>query len=168
MLAKWIGTTIDHITYVCAGVNHQAFYLEYKKDGVDAYPLIRKAVETNKKIYNEEIVRNEMFMALGRYPTESSGHNSEYNWWFLQTPDLIKKYCLPGTGWNSRRVWLRCFDRYVARGKNMERKRRTGSGLRKASPMDLNRGHEYAVPISSMPGKAATCSSSTATCRTWD
>jgi alpha-galactosidase len=32
--------------------------------------------------------------------TESSGHNSEYNWWFRKRPDLIEKYCTHGTGWN--------------------------------------------------------------------
>ena len=30
----------------------------------------------------------------------SSGHNSEYNWWFRKRPDLIEKYCIDGTGWN--------------------------------------------------------------------
>ncbi|MDD3726482.1 MAG: alpha-glucosidase/alpha-galactosidase, partial [Candidatus Ratteibacteria bacterium] len=80
MLARWIGATMDQITYVCAGINHQAWYVEFKKEGKDAYPLIRKAIKQNKEIYQEEIVRNEMFLALGYYVTESSGHNSEYNW----------------------------------------------------------------------------------------
>ena len=37
---------------------------------------------------------------LDHYVTESSGHNSEYNWWFRKRPDLIEKYCTHGTGWN--------------------------------------------------------------------
>jgi Kef-type K+ transport system membrane component KefB len=41
-----------------------------------------------------------MFLALGHYVTESSGHNSEYNWWFRKRPDLVRKYCTTGTGWN--------------------------------------------------------------------
>jgi alpha-galactosidase len=41
-----------------------------------------------------------MYLALGKYTTESSGHNSEYNWWFRKRPDLIEKYCTHGTGWN--------------------------------------------------------------------
>ena len=51
-------------------------------------------------MYNEEQVRNEMFLAFDHYVTESSGHNSEYNWWFRKRPDLIEKYCTHGTGWN--------------------------------------------------------------------
>ena len=41
-----------------------------------------------------------MFLHLDYYVTESSGHNSEYNWWFRKRPDLIEKYCTHGTGWN--------------------------------------------------------------------
>ena len=44
MLADWIGAPYDEITYTCAGINHQAFYLKYEWKGVDAYPLIRKAI----------------------------------------------------------------------------------------------------------------------------
>ncbi len=32
-----------------------------------------------------------MFLHFGYYITESSGHNSEYNWWFRKRPDLIEK-----------------------------------------------------------------------------
>lgn len=100
MLAGWIGAPSDEITYTCAGINHQAWYLKYNWNGKDAYPLIQKAIAERTEVYNEEIVRNEMYLALGYYPTESSGHNSEYNWWFRKRPDLIEKYCTHGTGWN--------------------------------------------------------------------
>lgn len=100
MLADWIGAPFSAIDYLCAGINHQAWYLQYKWNGEDAYPLIRRAITERPEIYNEEIVRNEMYLALGYYVTESSGHNSEYNWWFRKRPDLIEKYCMHGTGWN--------------------------------------------------------------------
>jgi len=99
MLAKWIGAKPEDITYLCAGINHQAWYLEYKLKGEDAYPLIKKALE-RPEIWSEEIVRNEMYKHLDYYVTESSGHNSEYNAWFRKRQDLIDTYCLPGTGWN--------------------------------------------------------------------
>jgi alpha-galactosidase len=100
MLAEWIGAPFEEIDYLCAGINHQAWYLEYKWKGKDAYPLIHKAVTERPEIYNNEQVRNEMYLALGKYVTESSGHNSEYNPWFRKRPDLIEKYCTTGTGWN--------------------------------------------------------------------
>jgi len=44
MLTRWIGAKPEEITYTCAGINHQAWYIEFKKNGKDAYPLIRKAI----------------------------------------------------------------------------------------------------------------------------
>ena len=76
-----------------------AFYLRLKHGNTDLYPLLRKSME-NPEVYNEEIVRNEMFKHLGYYVTESSGHASEYNQWFRKRPELIEKYCTHGTGWN--------------------------------------------------------------------
>ena len=101
MLAEWIGAPLDEITYTCAGVNHQAFYTEIKWKGNDAYPLIREKID-DPAYYNKEIVRNEMFKHFGYYVTESSGHNSEYNYWFRKRPDLIEKYCSDheGANWN--------------------------------------------------------------------
>ena len=99
MLAGWIGADMDNISYLCAGINHQAFYLEFLNDGRDAYPDIRAAVG-RPEVYNEEIVRCEMFKALGYFSTESSGHNSEYNPWFRKNAAEIEKYCTHGTGWN--------------------------------------------------------------------
>ena len=100
MLAIWIGALYPEVNYLCAGINHQAWYLKYEVNGQDAYPQIYKAITENPDTYNEEQVRNEMYLALGYYVTESSGHNSEYNWWFRKRPDLIEKYCTHGTGWN--------------------------------------------------------------------
>lgn len=102
MLAHWIGAEMKDITYTCAGVNHQAHYLDFKWKGEDAYPLIKKAVTEKKDVYDSEVVRNEMFLNLDYYVTESSGHNSEYVSWFRKREDLIEKYCTnhDGQGWN--------------------------------------------------------------------
>lgn len=142
MLARWIGAPMEEITYTCAGINHQAFYLDFKWNGKDAYPLIREAVTTREEVYKEEIVRNEMFLALDYYVTESSGHNSEYNAWFRKRPDLIETYCLPGTGWNPG-VHAYIVDCY--RERNDKWQELTRKEL--AEPFDLARGNEYASRI---------------------
>lgn len=100
MLARWGGLNPGDVDYVCAGINHLSYFIKLTHKNKDIYPKLKKAVLTNKKIYNAEQVRNEMFLALGYYVTESSGHNSEYNWWFRKRQDLIKKYCTKGTYWN--------------------------------------------------------------------
>lgn len=142
MLAEWIGAPMDEITYLCAGINHQAWYLDYKWNGKDAYPLIREAVQ-KEDIYNEEQVRNEMFLHLDYYVTESSGHNSEYNPWFRKRDDLIEKYCTHGTGWNpGKYAYIR--DEYLKREDNWENDIK--EWLAK-DEIDLERGHEYAAYI---------------------
>ena len=144
MLAGWIGAPYEEITYTCAGINHQAWYLKYEWNGKDAYPLIRKAVTENPAIYNEEIVRNEMFLHLDYYPTESSGHNSEYNWWFRKRPDLIEKYCTHGTGWNPGEYAyiLKEYQDAERTWKDEARK-----WFAQDTPISLERGHEYAASI---------------------
>ncbi|HHT25786.1 MAG TPA: alpha-galactosidase [Firmicutes bacterium] len=143
MLAKWIGAPIEEIDYVCAGINHQAWYLEYKWKGEDAYPLIREAV-AKPEIYEHEIVRNEMFLALDYYVTESSGHNSEYNWWFRKRQDLIEKYCLPGKGWNPG-AYAHILNSYLRREDHW--KQDVQAWFDNPEPLNLQRGHEYAAYI---------------------
>ncbi|MGI6238405.1 MAG: alpha-galactosidase [Christensenellales bacterium] len=142
MLAKWIGAAEGEYEYTCAGINHQAFYTEFLVNGKDAYPAIRKAILENEEVYNSEIVRNEMYLALGYYVTESSGHNSEYNWWFRKRQDLIEKYCLPSTGWNPGEYAF-ILKEYQEREKTWK------SDIEKwlAEPFDLVRGQEYAAYI---------------------
>ena len=111
MLAGWLGEDMKDVTYTCAGINHQAFYLDFKVRGEDVYPRLRQAIE-KPEICKQEIVRNELFKAFGYYITESSGHNSEYCAWFRKRPDLIEKYCTHGTGWNPG-VYAYILDEYL-------------------------------------------------------
>ncbi len=142
MLANWIGAKYDDISYLCAGINHQAFYLEYKWKGKDAYPLIHKAITQRKEIYEAELVRNEMYLALNYYVTESSGHNSEYTPWFRKRPDLIEKYCTHGTNWNPG---LHAYSLNLRRERMLNWKKLTKAELEK--PVELKRGLEYASRI---------------------
>ncbi len=144
MLAEWIGAPESEITYTCAGINHQAWYLKYEWNGKDAYPLIRKAITERPEVYNEEIVRNEMFLHLDYYPTESSGHNSEYNWWFRKRPDLIEKYCTHGTGWNPGE-YAYILKEYQEREHTWKDESR--EWFAQETPISLERETEYAAYI---------------------
>ena len=144
MLAGWIGAPMSEITYTCAGINHMAWYLDFLWNGEDAYPLIRKAILENEEIYNEEQVRNEMFLAFDRYVTESSGHNSEYNPWFRKRQDLIDKYCTTGTGWNPGE-YAYILKEYQKRNDNWQDA--IIEWIDDPEPKDLTRGHEYAAYI---------------------
>lgn len=145
MLANWIDAPINEITYTCAGINHQAWYLDYRWKGEDAYPLIHKAITEKPYIYHEEIVRNEMYLHLGYYVTESSGHNSEYNWWFRKRPDLIEKYCTHGTGWNPGE-YAYILKEYQQREDTWKDDIQARLDMQ-LEPVDLERGSEYAAYI---------------------
>jgi alpha-galactosidase len=144
MLAGWIGAPMNEVTYTCAGINHMAWYLKYEWNGQDAYPLIRKAITERPEVYNQEIVRNEMYLHLDRYVTESSGHNSEYNWWFRKRPDLIEKYCTHGTGWNPGE-YAYIIKHYEAREDSWRDDAK--KWFASETPISLERGHEYAAYI---------------------
>lgn len=141
MLASWLGIPVAEIDYLCAGVNHQAFYLKLEREGKDLYPLLRQKVE-QPEIYRQEIVRNEMFRYLGYYVTESSGHNSEYNAWFRKRPDLIEKYCLHGSGWNPG-VHRYSLDLHIEREAHW--REQLAEWMKK--PIDPKRSREYATEI---------------------
>lgn len=135
MLAKWIGTYRNHVSYTCAGINHQAFFLEFRVDGEDAYPRIREAAEKPEN-YKAEAVRVEMLRALGYFVTESSGHNSEYNAWFRKREDLIERYA-PNSYASSVRIIT---ERTATREREMEK-------ILAEDTIDLKRGQEYAAYI---------------------
>jgi len=141
-LARWVGVPYEELVYVSAGINHMSWFVKLEHKGENLYPRLRRVVQRNEKVRNEEQVRNEMFLQLGYYVTESSGHNSEYNWWFRKRPDLIEKYCTHGTGWNpGREAYI--LDEYRQRDK-------TWKNLIKRAlqqPIRLARGHEYAASI---------------------
>jgi alpha-galactosidase len=104
-LAEDIGVPIDEINYLCAGINHVAFYLRFERQagGVteDLYPLIRAAGERGdfaagyRDCANK--VRYEVLKHFGYFVTESSEHFSEYTPWFIKRdrPDLIEKLGIP-------------------------------------------------------------------------
>ena len=142
MLADWIGADMKDVDYLCAGINHQAFYLKYNWKGQDAYPLIRRAVE-REEIYNEEQVRNQLFLHLDYYPTESSGHNSEYYPWFRKRLDLLEKYCTHSTGWNPG-AHAFILNEYFRRQDEWKQDIQKWLG---EEQVDLERGQEYAACI---------------------
>ncbi len=103
MLAEWIGVPYEEITYRCAGINHQAFFLEFRRDEEDLYPLIRAAIE-RPEIEAQEPVRIDLMKHFGYFVTESSGHASEYSPYFRKSgrmieEDLIPRFTDPRNSW---------------------------------------------------------------------
>ncbi len=100
-LAEDIGVPYREINYICAGINHMAFYLKFERNGEDLYPKIRQVLEAKsyargyRNLANH--VRYEVFRRTGYFVTESSEHFSEYVPWFIKQnrPDLLEQYEIP-------------------------------------------------------------------------
>lgn len=136
-LARDIGLPLEEINYVCAGINHMAFYLRFERkteSGLeDLYPHIRQVIEEDRvPAWNR--VRYEVFKRLGYFVTESSEHFSEYVPWFIKRdrPDLIEKFNVP-------------LDEYIRR---CEAQIAAWEGLRREledpdTTLPVRRSHEY-------------------------
>ncbi|MDP9373051.1 MAG: alpha-glucosidase/alpha-galactosidase [Chloroflexota bacterium] len=95
-LAALLGLPAAEIDYLCAGINHMAFYLRFEHRGRDLYPDLRRLVEGARAPAYDR-VRFEMLRRLGYFVTESSEHFAEYVPWFIKRdrPDLIDRYNVP-------------------------------------------------------------------------
>ena len=100
-LAEDIGVPYHEINYICAGINHMAFYLRFEHNGKDLYPQLRKVADAKsygrRYRYLADHVRYEVLRRTGYFVTESSEHFSEYVPWFIKRdrPDLIEQYEIP-------------------------------------------------------------------------
>lgn len=93
-LANYAGLDMRHITYRVAGINHMAFFLDFKYRGQDAYPFLFQLL--NDPGFTQDKVRFEMMRRLGYFVTESSEHQSEYTPHFIHHGrDVIKKFDIP-------------------------------------------------------------------------
>jgi alpha-galactosidase len=89
-LSELVGAPFDRVRYRAAGVNHQAWLLEWSLDGEDLYPRLRDKILAEPELQRR--VRVEMLERFGYYPTETSEHSSEYLDWFLRSPEQIERY----------------------------------------------------------------------------
>jgi len=134
-LARYINVPFEDVSYWVAGINHQAFFLEYKYKGKDAYPLIREAAK-KKEIYDRDKVRFEMMKSLGYFITESSHHLGEYVPYFRTTEERRRMYCEP------RWFYLQiCKDAWKPHYERIKKQ------IKGELPIELSRSHEYGVDI---------------------
>lgn len=95
-LSHVLDIPVEEIDYLCAGINHMAFYLHFQRHGEDLYPRLRELAATDK-FPSHERVRQSVLRNFGYAVTESSEHFSEYTPWFIKEgrDDLIDHYRIP-------------------------------------------------------------------------
>ena len=94
-LAGYLGLPYEEVEWRAAGINHLAWFVELSRGGQDLYPLLQRRIQ-DPAIYEQDPVRFDMMLHLGAFPTESSGHVSEYSGYYRKRPDLIQRYCRSG------------------------------------------------------------------------
>ncbi len=95
-----LGVKPENFRYLCAGINHMAWFLKlwYRDSNAsgepwkDAYPRLREKLKENSGLVEMEKLRVDMSKATGYFMTESSGHLSEYLPYYRKRKDLLEKY----------------------------------------------------------------------------
>jgi alpha-galactosidase len=90
--AHRLGVAKKDVNYECAGINHEAWFTRFEVNGEDMLPRIRELAQ-DPKIWSGDSTRMELIKHFGYPVTESSGHVSEYNWWFRKNDETIRQYC---------------------------------------------------------------------------
>ena len=92
-LADYIAAPRDSVSAWVAGINHMAWFLRLERDGQDAYPDLRRALDDDDTYYRDP-VRFELMRRFGFFVTESTRHMSEYAPYFRTTPERKARYNL--------------------------------------------------------------------------
>ncbi len=117
MLARALEVPYEEVNYLSAGINHQAWILNFRRGEEDLYPQLRSVMErkhqvgkarndalpddgqhsteaTAESVYEggNEQVRTTLMNYFGYFETESSHHASEYVPYFRKDADTTKQY----------------------------------------------------------------------------
>jgi alpha-galactosidase len=134
-LMRYIDEDPEKVAFICAGINHMAFYLKIEKDGVDLYPRLFEAMD-DLKVYETNKVRFELMKRLGYFVTESSEHNAEYSAHFIpHGQKVIEDFDVP-------------LDEYLRRCDGIvDEFERMKTYSKSEEPMEVHKSHEYGSTI---------------------
>lgn len=100
-IAKAFGYAQKDVDIICAGINHQTWYIRASHKGEDLIPKMLDAFENDPVLSKMEKVRIDMLRRFGYYSTESNGHLSEYVAWYRKRPDEIENWLDHTYGWSN-------------------------------------------------------------------
>jgi alpha-galactosidase len=116
MLAMQLDVPYEEVRYLVAGINHQAWFLQFRRGDEDLYPRLREVlsarfggqlrvagfaedsgdhiVRQGATVYEgaQERVRTSIMQTFGYFHTESSHHASEYLPYFRKNPELVEEF----------------------------------------------------------------------------
>lgn len=132
-LSALVGVPLGEVSYLAAGVNHQAWVLRFEHQGRDLYPALDEVIARDPELARR--VRVDMYKRLGYYPTETSEHSSEYVPWYLHNASEVERLRLPVGD------YLRIVEENVALYEG------TRDGLKAGDPLPVEGTMEYAPQV---------------------
>ncbi|MEH7081612.1 alpha-glucosidase/alpha-galactosidase [Neobacillus drentensis] len=91
-IANALGLPKEEVDFVCAGINHQTWYIEVKHKGKDMLPYMLEAFEKHPQLSKTEPCRIDVLKRFGYYSTESNGHLSEYLPWYRKRKNELDRW----------------------------------------------------------------------------
>jgi alpha-galactosidase len=89
-LAELVGIPHEEVTFLSAGINHQAFLLRFEHDGETLYPRLDERITGDPELQRR--VRVALYRRFGYFQTESSEHAAEYVPWLMRHDEEIERY----------------------------------------------------------------------------
>ena len=84
--------TTKDVDIICAGINHQTWYIQVRYEGEDWTGRLLEGFEKHPVYSRTEKVRIDILRRFGYYSTESNGHLSEYVPWYRKRPEEIHRW----------------------------------------------------------------------------
>ena len=134
-LMRYVDEDPTQARFICAGINHMAFYLQLVKQNENLYPRLFAAMK-RPEVFKTNKTRFELMRRLGYFVTESSEHTAEYSAMFMpHGAELVRRYDVPID------EYLRRCDRSVTEFERIKRFARTNK------PITVERSNEYGSTI---------------------
>ena len=90
-IAKALGREKKDVDIICAGLNHQTWYISVKTDGKERTGELYELMKA-QDFAKDENIRLDVMKNFGYYSTESNGHLSEYLMWYRKRPEDMEKW----------------------------------------------------------------------------
>jgi alpha-galactosidase len=132
-LCAIVGVPHDEVEILSAGVNHQAFFLRFERDGESLYPALDAAIAQDPDLRRR--FRVAVYERFGVFPTESSEHLAEYVPWIMRHD-------------SERERFRTQVSEYIRRSEgNLAEYVRVRAALAADDPIDVPESNEYAARI---------------------
>ena len=92
ILEEGSGLSRDDVQVVCAGINHQTWFVKINFRGHDIVPILPEIFGEVEEFARREKVRIDVLKRFGYYSTESNGHLSEYLPWYRKRVENIPNW----------------------------------------------------------------------------